>query len=192
MTITNKYVLFWGEDWPSNFAPSPITTYDDFWEKGLFGNEPYFPPTITFKTAEAYYQSRKAVMAGDKDSYYKIANASTPAETKKIARNIKLDPKKWDKERVKYMWETIQSKFNQNKELKEKLLSPEYLDKKFVEASPYDSFWGAGKSESSLVQEIDRYGDIQWWDYERDLPRATNMLGELLTKLRDKIEYFLI
>ena len=94
----------------------------------------------------------------------------------------------WDKERVKWMWETLKLKFNQNKDLKEKLLDPEYLNKKFVEASPYDSFWGAGKRESSLVREIDKYRDIQWWDYERDLPRATNMLGELLTKLRDEIE----
>lgn len=188
MTITKDYILFFGEDWPSNFAPSPITTYDDFWEKGLFGDEPYFPPTVTFKTAEAYYQSRKAVMAGDKDRYYKIANASTPAETKKIAREIKLDPKQWDKERVKRMWKTLKLKFGQNPDLKEKLLSEECLDKKFVEASPYDSFWGAGKRESCLIREIDSCGDIQWRDYERDLPRATNMLGELLTKLRDEIE----
>lgn len=188
MTITDKYILFYGHDWPSNFASSPITVYDDFWEKGLFGDEPYFPPTITFKTAEAYYQSRKAVMAKDKDRYYKIANASTPAETKKIAREIKLDSKQWDKERVKLMWETLKLKFTQNKNLKGKLLSEECLNKKFVEASPSDSFWGAGKREFMLLREIERYDDIQWWDYEHDVPRATNMLGELLTKLRDEIE----
>lgn len=188
MTITKDYILFYGDDWPSNFAPSPITVYDDFWEKGLFGDEPYFPPTVTFKTAEAYYQSRKAVMAKDKDRYYKIVNASTPAETKKIAREIKLDPKQWDKERVKWMWETLKLKFGQNPGLKEKLLSEECLDKKFVEASPSDSFWGAGKREFMLLREIERYDDIQWWDYEHDVPRATNMLGELLTKLRDEIE----
>ena len=30
MTITDKYVLFYGSDWPSNFALSPITVDDDF------------------------------------------------------------------------------------------------------------------------------------------------------------------
>ena len=188
MTITDKYVLFFGEDWPSNFAPSPITVYDDFWEKGLFGDEPYFPPTVTFKTAEAYYQSRKAVMAKDKYSYYKITLASTPAETKKIARHIKLDPKEWDKVRVKYMWDTLELKFKQNPNLKSKLLDPSLSNKKFVEASPWDAFWGAGRGEHVLMWELENYGDIQWWDYEHDLPRAENMLGELLTKLRDELK----
>ena len=185
MTIKGDYILFFGVDWPSNFAPSPICVPDDFGSQGLY--DASFP-MITFKTAEAYYQSRKAVMAGDKDRYYKIANASTPAETKKIAREIKLDPEQWDKKRVKWMWETLKLKFGQNPDLKEKLLSEECLDKKFVEASSYDDFWGAGKRESSLIREIDVYGDIQWWDYKHDLPRATNMLGELITKLRDEIE----
>ena len=192
MTITKDYILFFGEDWPSNFAPSPISVWDDFqWdeEKTLWNSdEPSIPAIITFKTAEAYYQSRKAVMAGDKDSYYKIANASTPAETKKIAREIKLDLKVWDRIRMKHMWETLNLKFKQNPDLKAKLLDPELLDKKFVEASPWDNFWGAGKREFMLLREIERYGDIQWWDYEHDVPRATNMLGELLTKLRDEIE----
>lgn len=192
MTIKGDYILFFGTDWPSNFAPSPISVWDDFqWDekKTLWDRDnPTLPATITFKTAEAYYQSRKAVMAKDKDRYYKIVNASIPAETKKIAREIKLDPEQWDKERVKWMWETLKLKFGQNPDLKEKLLSEECLDKKFVEASPYDNFWGAGKRESSLIREIDVYGDIQWWDYKHDLPRATNMLGELLTKLRDEIE----
>ena len=86
------------------------------------------------------------------------------------------------------MWETLKLKFGQNSDLKEKLLSEECLGKKFVEASPYDSFWGVGKRESSLLREIDSYGDIQWWDYEHDAPQAENMLGELLTKLRDELK----
>ena len=192
MTITDKYILFFGEDWPSNFAPSPISVWDDFqWdeEKTLWdSDEPSLPATITFKTAEAYYQSRKAVMAKDKYSYYKIALAPTPAETKKIARHIKLNPKEWDKVRVKYMWDTLELKFKQNPNLKSKLLDPSLSNKKFVEASPYDPFWGAGISEKTLAREIEETGDISWFDFNRDLPRAENMLGELLTKLRDKLK----
>ena len=192
MTITDKYILFFGEDWPSNFAPSSITVWDDFqWdepqEKGLW-DEPHIPNTITFKTAEAYYQSRKAVIAKDKESYYKIALAPTPAETKKIARKIKLNSNEWNKVRVKYMWKTLKLKFSQNPDLKAKLLNPELLDKKFVEASPYDTFWGVGMSEKMLTKEIEEMGDISWFDFKRDLPRAENMLGELLTKIRDELK----
>lgn len=182
MTTTEKYVLFYGEDWPSNFAPSPICVPDDFRERGMFDDEPV--PTIIFKTAEAYFQSRKAVLVGDKVNYYKIAYASSPLQTKKIARKIKLNPDKWNKVRVKYMWETLQLKFDQNPDLKTKLLSPSLKDKKFIEASPTDVFWGAGRSERSLIKEIEECGDIEWFDFGRDLPRAENMLGELLTKLR--------
>ena len=186
MTIKGKYILFFGNDWPSNFTPSPITVYDDFWEKGLFGDEPYFPPMVTFKTAEAYYQSRKAVMARDKYSYYKIALANDPAETKRIARKIKLNPKEWDKERVKWMWETLKLKFDQNPNLREKLLDHAIDDKEFIEASPYDCFWGAGMSENVLAEEIEETGYISWFDFNRDLPHAQNMLGTLLNRLRNE------
>lgn len=94
MTITDKYVLFYGSDWPSNFAPSPITVDDDFWERGIWDGPEGEPSTITFSTAEAYYQSRKAVEIGDKDSYYKIALASTPAEAKILSYSISLNSKK--------------------------------------------------------------------------------------------------
>ena len=186
MTIKGDYILFFGEDWPSNFAPSPITVYDDFWEKGCFGDEPYFPPIVTFNTAEAYFQSRKAVMVGDKYSYYKIALAATPAETKKIARHIKLDSKKWDKVRVKEMWHTLWLKFTQNPSMMSKLLDPELDGKKFVEASPYDPFWGAGISERVLSREIDEKRYIEWFDFAHDVPHSLNTLGNLLGELRDK------
>ncbi len=187
MTIKGDYILFFGEDWPSNFASSPIVVQDDFWSPTLFPDpEEHHPDLITFKTAEAYYQSRKAVMAGDKYNYYKIALAPTPAETKKIARNIKLDPKRWDKERVKEMWKTLKLKFEQNPELLKKLLDPELDSKKFVEASPYDCFWGAGMSERVLSREIDEKGHIEWFDFTHDVPHSLNVLGELLGKMRNK------
>ena len=192
MVITKDYILFFGSDWPSNFAPSPITVWDDFqWDedRDLWDrNEPSLPSTITFKTAEAYFQSRKAVMAGDKDSYYKIVRAESPAETKKIARRIKLDSKRWDRMRVKYMMDTLRLKFGQNPELKQKLLDRSLDGKKFVEASPWDTFWGAGRGIKELCEEIDTFGYIEFFDFESDHPIAFNMLGELLNKLRGELK----
>ena len=190
MTIKGDYILFFGSDWPSNFAQSPITVYDDFWEPSLIesDNEQSWNNLITFKTAEAYYQSRKAVLAGDKYNYYKIALAKDPAETKKLSHLIKLDSKAWDRIRVKAMWDTLHLKFEQNPDLKEKLLDPSLDGKKFVEASPYDCFWGAGISEKVLAREIEETGDISWFNFNRDIPRAENMLGELLGKARDQFK----
>lgn len=184
MTITDDYIFFYGFDWPSNFATSPITVWDDFREKDLWDTESHFPDTITFNTAEAYYQSRKAVVAGDKDRYYKIAQAKTPGETKKIARDIKLDSKTWNKNRVKYMWDTLNLKFSQNPDMMKQLLDRRLDGKKFVEASPTDTFWGCGKSEESVMQMIEMKEDPLGFDFEKDLPSCENMLGELLTKLR--------
>jgi len=181
MTIKDNYILFFGTDWPSNFASSPICVPDDFGSQGLF--DASFP-MITFKTAEAYYQSRKAVVAKDKDRYYKIANASTPAETKKIAREIKLDSKQWNVLRIEYMRETLKLKFDQNKDLKAKILDPKLEDKLFIEASPWDGFWGAKRSERELIQEIEENGRIEL--RKIGVEPTFNSLGYLLNEYRDK------
>ena len=186
MTITDDYILFYGHDWPSNFAPSIITAPDDFWSPTLIPDpEEHHPEIIRFKTAEAYYQSRKAVVANDVKRYYEIALAKTPGETKRIAREIKLDSRKWDLVKTGYMWDTLTLKFSQNPELMEKLLDERLDGKKFVEASPYDTFWGVGKSEDDILRLIENraWADDEF-DFETDLPKCQNMLGELLTKLR--------
>ena len=170
MTITDKYVLFFGNDWPSNFASSPITVDDDFWERGMWDGPEGELPTVTFKTAEAYYQSRKAVFANDKERYYKIALAKTPAETKKIAREIKLNSRLWDDFRIRYMEETVRLKFSQNPHLLEKLLNPVFDDKTFVETSPWDRFWGVRVRESNFK--------------DKDIDRGSNMLGKIITNFR--------
>lgn len=182
MTLKDKYILFYGFDWPSNFADSPITVNDEFCNEDLFSSDT--PKTITFSTAEAYYQSRKAVFVHDKENFYKILNAKTPGETKKIARNIKLNPKEWDKVKVKYMWETLRLKFEQNPDLKKELLDQKNDNKIFVEASPYDKFWGVGASEEQILKMIELNEDPLGFDFKTDLPRCMNMLGGLLTKLR--------
>ena len=181
MTIAGRYVIFFGYDWPSNFAESPICVPDDFGQQGLY--DVSFP-MVTFKTAEAYYQSRKAVMAGDKQRYYKIVEAATPSETKKIAREIKLDSAAWNRVREKYMMETLKLKFTQNPDLMSKLMSPEMDGKMFVEASPWDTFWGAGRDEKTLVKEIQKTGCVSLHDGKYHAVVATNMLGKLLTKFQ--------
>lgn len=170
MRVTEKCVFFYGVDWPSNFAPSPITVDDEFWERGIWDGPEGEPPTITFSTAEAYFQSRKAVFVGDKYSYYKIAQASHPAETKRIGRGIKLDPVEWNKVRDEYMRETVRLKFEQNPQLMDSLLDPTFDKKTFVEASPTDKYWGIGWCDPVAMWHEGEWGE--------------NQLGEILTNFR--------
>jgi len=185
MTITDKYILFYGHDWPSNFAQTTIVELDPFWEETIYDSN---RPIVTFKTSEAYYQSRKALVANDKNSYYKIAHAKTPSETKRLARKINLKSREWDSVRISWMVDTLKKKFDQNPELKAKLLDPSLDGKIFVEASPIDTFWGIGKSEEDCISEIERTGRLETFDFTHDTPYGFNVLGELLNNLRDKLK----
>ena len=184
MTIIGNYIFFYGYDWPSNFASSTIVELDPFWEETIYDSN---RPIVTFKTAEAYYQSRKALVANDKHRYYKIAHAKTPGETKRIAREIKLKSREWDAVRIGWMVQTLKKKFEQNDELRVKFLNPELDGKIFVEASPTDTFWGIGKSELECTREVERTGGLETFDYEHDIPCGFNVLGELLNNLRDDL-----
>lgn len=175
MTIIDKYVFFYGDDFLSNFTHSPITIINDFSHHNLFSHE---PEKITFQTGEAFFQSRKAVFVGDKKNYYKIINAKSPSETKRIARTIKLDPNKWDLVRDDMMEKVIKEKFEQNPELKSQLMSPEFDDKIFVEASPWDKYWGIGMGEFELESLYEVEGKIPNF-------KGKNKLGEIITEYRN-------
>lgn len=65
------------------------------------------------------------------------------------------------------------SKFSQNEKLKEQLLKT--FPRTLVEASPMDRIWGIG-----LAKEDHRAWNKQTW-------RGRNLLGEVLTRVRDNI-----
>lgn len=112
----------------SNFYPSEIKMED----KKIY-------PTV-----EHYYQSMKFV--GSNDAFAeKVRQASTPALAKKMGgtREVKLRFD-WEEKKLGIMREALLAKFIQHSFLKEFLLSTQ--SKHLIENSPYDSYWGAGKS----------------------------------------------
>jgi len=135
MKVTDKYILFW-KNWLSNFHYCKITdTFVDFGE-------------LTFFCAEQYFMYIKALTFNDHQVANKILYCTKPDEAKELGRQVRnYDNKIWSKIREKVMYRANFLKYTQNQELKEKLLNPDWKDKRFVEANPYDKIWAIGLSE---------------------------------------------
>lgn len=121
-----------------------------------------------YATAEALYQALKFMQDPDNEANLKLAEAirtqSTPYKAKILAGSGKGNykwqqvlaaqhnafvrdgakfPDDWDERRLDIMRSVVQLKFEQDEALVTRLV---WLgDRPLVEASPYDSFWGAGR-----------------------------------------------
>ena len=92
-----------------------------------------------------------------------------------LGREVRsFDDKIWDQHCRKIVFRGNMAKFNQNSDLKEKLLSTE--DKMLAEANPHDLRWGIG-----LDQADPRAQDSLQWP-------GKNWLGKILMKLRDNFK----
>lgn len=76
---------------------------------------------------------------------------------------------------VKYeiMYAANDFKYSSNKDYLDKMLSPEYNGKTFVEASPYDKIWGIGMH--MFDEGVD--DETNW--------KGQNLLGKIITEIRD-------
>ena len=130
----------------SNFYPSEIK----------LGNAVY--PSV-----EHAYQAAKTT---NKKMRRKIAQVATPAEAKRLGRNIVLRSD-WEQIKVDVMFKLIAAKFNQNKELKQLLLATG--NRKLIECNHWnDIFWGMCESRNGLIGE--------------------NYLGKILMAVRKKLK----
>ena len=93
---------------------------------------------------------------------------------KQLGRKVKnFESHKWDTMKEKLVYQHCHAKFTQNENLKQYLINtfPNIL----CEASPYDKIWGIGMSEK------------QAQNVEPSEFKGQNLLGKLLTKVRDNI-----
>lgn len=158
MNVTDKYVLFWGTVF-SNFANTPYTS----------------PDGKRFFCTEQEFMYRKACLFDDYEIAEEILKASTPQSCKALGRKVKnFDNAVWDRVRYDVMYNACKAKFTQNKEAHKQLMS--YSGKTFVEASPYDTIWGIGLGE----YDHRAYNESTW--------RGQNLLGKVLTQIRDEFE----
>ncbi|WP_281636899.1 NADAR family protein [Flavobacterium marginilacus] len=132
----NKYVFFWGHQ-PSKDETITKTCFSQWWIS------PFVAEGITYKTAEHWMMAKKAELFNDQEILEKIIQANSPAEAKKLGREVRnYVDSLWLENRYEIVKQGNFHKFSQNKDLKEFLINTK--ERILVEASPVDSIWGIG------------------------------------------------
>ena len=127
-----------------------------------------------YNCAEQYMMAQKAWLFKDLEIFAKILDSTDPKEIKALGREVKnFDPVKWNERKFEIVKKGNLSKFGDNPELREFLLSTD--DKILVEASPYDKIWGIGMKEGT--PGIDN--PANW--------KGENLLGFALMEVRDEL-----
>jgi len=127
-----------------------------------------------FTSAEQAMMFMKANLFDDHQIKERILKTHDPNEVKKLGRQVKnFNEYMWSVSNKKIVNSINMLKFNQNEDLKERLLATN--DTVLIEASPYDKIWGVG-----LSADDPRIGDPDKW-------LGKNLLGLCLMKVRDRI-----
>ena len=153
-----KFVFFWKER-------SPFSQWHrcDFIING-----------IRFNCAEQYMMYQKAILFGDEQAAERILKANHPRKQKALGRQIRgYREDIWKANRETIVYDANYAKFIQNPDLKRTLLDT--AGRTLVEASPVDRIWGIGLDKN----HPDAKNREKW--------RGLNLLGEILTKLRDDL-----
>ena len=152
-----------------------MSNYTYFWD-GIYSN--WYKSTFIledniFNCVEQYMMFNKAMFFGDLETARLIMNTNNPRKQKELGRLVKdYDDREWSKVREDIVYKGLKAKFDQNPDLKKQLLLTKGTT--LVEASPYDRIWGIGYNSISAPKNKNDWG--------------LNLLGKLLTKLRDSYE----
>ena len=168
IALESKFLFFWGHQ-PNKDGSISKTCFSQWWLSA------FEVEGITYKTAEHWMMAKKAELFNDKEVFEKILLADSPAEAKKLGREVKnYDDKLWLANRYEIVKQGNYHKFNQNPALKQFLINTN--DRVLVEASPVDPIWGigmAGDDEDVMYPE-------KW--------KGLNLLGFALMEVRDELK----
>lgn len=163
----SKFLFFWGHQ-PNKDGKISKTCFSQWWLSAFKVDK------VTYKTAEHWMMAKKAELFQDDEILEKILDADTPAEAKKLGREVKnYDDKVWLANRYEIVKQGNYHKFSQNRELKTFLLNTK--DRVIVEASPVDPIWGIGMSSD----DKDVLNVAKW--------KGLNLLGFALMEVRDEL-----
>lgn len=168
INLENKYLFFWGHQ-PSKDGTITKTCFSQWWEST------FTVDGIIYKTAEHWMMAKKAVLFNDNEILEKIIHSKTPAEAKKLGREVKnYNDALWLANRFEIVKEGNYHKFSQNPDLKTFLINTK--DRILVEASPVDAIWGIGMASDHK----DSLNPEKW--------RGLNLLGFALMEVRDELK----
>lgn len=164
----NKFLFFWGHQ-PSKDGTITKTCFSQWWLSSFKVNG------VTYKTAEHWMMAKKAELFNDNEVLNKIIKANSPAEAKKLGRQVKnYDDAIWLENRFEIVKEGNYHKFSQNPDLKAFLLNTD--ERVIVEASPVDPIWGIGMAGDHK----DVLNPAKW--------KGLNLLGFALMEVRDELK----
>lgn len=128
----------------SNFFDQTDCPFDFVVPRGWFG----FPVDERDRTVRCTFSEKsimlvKAAMMGDRDSFKKIAKATTPAAAKKLGRLVRgFDDELWSRVVCTVALEVVHQKFSKTSSIREVLLGTGH--KLLAEATRNDRNWGIG------------------------------------------------
>ena len=167
---TFKFLFFWGHTNIQNQEVGKFV-FSQWYES------PFIVDNITYRTAEHWMMTQKALLFDDKKSFEKIINCNKPGEAKALGREvIGYNDQIWNEQKFEIVKNGNIHKFNQHPDLAEYLLKTE--NRILVEASPVDTIWGIGLSQDDVDIE-----NIYCW-------RGQNLLGFALMEVRDFLRQF--
>lgn len=132
--------------WLSNFYGAPIT-----WKDGT-----------VFPTVEHGFHYLKTK---DKEWRKRILKCKTPGDAKRAGHQCPMQPG-WDNIKVNLMTELVRRKFQQNPDLREKLLATG--SRPLEEDAHWDTFWGTGVTGGK--------------------GKGKNMMGKILKQVRRELQ----
>ncbi len=158
LTRKGPYLFFHGQ-WPSNWEASPMTI-----------------DGIVYTCVEQYMMAEKCRTFGDQKTLARVMATADPEDQKRYGRQAgPYNEEAWAARRYWAVLRGTLEKYRQNHHLMAFLANePTGI---FVEASPSDTVWGIGMSQTDAGIE-----DPANW-------RGTNLLGKAITQARDLLLY---
>ena len=164
----SKFLFFWGHQ-PNKDGSISKTCFSQWWLSSFEVDK------VIYKTAEHWMMAQKAELFKDNEVLEKILQAKSPAEAKKLGREVKnYNENLWLAARYDIVKQGNYHKFSQNPELKTFLLNTK--DRVLVEASPVDAIWGIG-----MAGDHKDVLDPEKW-------QGLNLLGFALMEVRDELK----
>ncbi|WP_380285057.1 NADAR family protein [Kitasatospora purpeofusca] len=163
-----KWLMFWGHQGQRDGSLGP-GVLSQWWP-----GHPFTVDGVEYTTAEHWMMAGKARMFGDERTLARILAAPSPAEAKKLGRQVRnFDDATWTAGRFELVTEGNVAKFGGHQELRGYLLSTR--QRVLVEASPLDRIWGIG-----LRADDERAPRPAEW-------RGENLLGFALMEARTRL-----